>query len=361
MKQLHNVKHDFIRYANCWEDADILLKGLAPKPAGQILSIGSAGDNSFSLLTTDPTMVVAVDINKVQLFLIELKKSAIKTLDYPDFLEFLGFVNSNNRLKLFNSIKQDLTGEAKSYWEYQISNIESGLIYTGKFEKYFSIFSKKILPLVHSRKTIDKHFEEKSEDEQREFYFTTWNNWRWRLLFKLFFSRAVMGKFGRDPAFLKQVEVTVSEHIFGKAESHLITSETQQNYFLKFILTGSFNGALPHYAREENFKKIKANIERIEIFEGFAETAFKKYDRFNYLNLSNIFEYMDESTFKNVTQGIIDATDEGAKFAYWNLMVPRRFSSAFPDHFQYHREESDNLSSIDKCFFYNCFVVDERR
>jgi S-adenosylmethionine-diacylglycerol 3-amino-3-carboxypropyl transferase len=49
-KQLQKVRHDYLRYANCWEDADILLAGLDIKTGDLVLSIGSAGDNSFSLL-----------------------------------------------------------------------------------------------------------------------------------------------------------------------------------------------------------------------------------------------------------------------------------------------------------------------
>ena len=65
------VNFDIIRYANCWEDADILLAGLSPASGSKVLSIGSAGDNSFSFLVTDPELVAAVDINPTQLFLIE--------------------------------------------------------------------------------------------------------------------------------------------------------------------------------------------------------------------------------------------------------------------------------------------------
>jgi len=59
-KQLKSVKHDYIRYANCWEDADILLEGLNPEQGAKILSIGSAGDNSFAFLANNPEVVVAV-------------------------------------------------------------------------------------------------------------------------------------------------------------------------------------------------------------------------------------------------------------------------------------------------------------
>ena len=79
-----NVSFDFIRYANCWEDADVLLKGLDPEENKRFLSIASAGDNSFSLLVSNPELVVAVDVNQNQLFLVELKREAIRQMEYNE-------------------------------------------------------------------------------------------------------------------------------------------------------------------------------------------------------------------------------------------------------------------------------------
>ena len=70
------VSFEFIRYANCWEDAELLLSTLGSREGQRILSVGSAGDNSLSLLTTQPEQIVAVDVSQVQLYLIELKKAA---------------------------------------------------------------------------------------------------------------------------------------------------------------------------------------------------------------------------------------------------------------------------------------------
>jgi S-adenosylmethionine-diacylglycerol 3-amino-3-carboxypropyl transferase len=49
-------KADFsgIRYAQCWEDADVLVEGLDVQPGDVCLSIASAGDNSLALLTCQP-------------------------------------------------------------------------------------------------------------------------------------------------------------------------------------------------------------------------------------------------------------------------------------------------------------------
>ncbi len=49
---IQKVDFNIIRYANCWEDADILLEGLSPAEGSKILSIGSAGDNSFSTINS---------------------------------------------------------------------------------------------------------------------------------------------------------------------------------------------------------------------------------------------------------------------------------------------------------------------
>ena len=56
-----------LRYAQCWEDADILLDALGVQPREICVSIASAGDNSLSLLTRSPARVIAVDLNPAQM------------------------------------------------------------------------------------------------------------------------------------------------------------------------------------------------------------------------------------------------------------------------------------------------------
>ena len=100
-EQLKNVKHDYIRYANCWEDPDVLLEALDVQENDKVLSIGSAGDNSFSLLSKNPKLVVAVDINPIQLNLIELKKAVFSSNNR--FTRFL--VCTNGRMRVRNNLK----------------------------------------------------------------------------------------------------------------------------------------------------------------------------------------------------------------------------------------------------------------
>lgn len=330
-KQLENVNHQYIRYANCWEDADVLLQGLKISNGDRVLTIGSAGDNSFSLLVNDPEIVVAVDINEIQLHLIELKRAAFKSLSHEEFIQFMGFKACVNRKTLFNKVRVELPIHLQAFWSGRMDEIEGGIIYAGKFEKYFRLFKQKILPLVHTKHRIRELFVEKSDLEQAQFFEQKWNTWRWRALFRLFFSKFVMGRFGRDPQFLKEVKVKVSEFILNQAKTHLSSVNCQHNYFLKFIMTGSFGNKLPHYARPENYSKIKKNLDRLVTFHGLAEDVFKQYPRFSKFNLSNIFEYMNEAVFADVAEHLVAHAEDNARFVYWNLMVERNMSQVLPE------------------------------
>jgi len=359
-EQLENVKHDYIRYANCWEDADVLLQGLDVQPSDRVLSIASAGDNSFSLLAQNPEIVVAVDINPVQLNLVELKKAAFKALNYEEFLAFLGFETSSNRKELFERVSEHLSEGQKMFWSGRLEEIEGGIIYAGKFEKYFKLFRTKILRLIHTKKRINRLFEEKTAEEQIKFFNSRWNNLRWRLLFKIFFSKFVMGRFGRDPAFLKEVEVPVSEFIIGQAKTHLSSVYAQKNYFLHFIMKGNFGDSLPHYARKENFDAIKRNIDKLVVFNGLAEEAFKKFNTFTKFNLSNIFEYMNSDLFLSVANNLIENGEPNAHYAYWNLMVPRRMNE-LENTLESDEVLTQKLREIDKGFFYMGINIDIKK
>lgn len=344
------VKKNIIRYANCWEDADLLLSSLSIQRGDKVLSVGSGGDNSFALLSNAPSLVVAIDINPIQLHVIELKKAAIKTLNYTTFLEFLGFRESKRRKEIYSQLVHVLPNKTKDFWDRSFKQIEKGVIYSGKFEKYFRFFARFIVPLIHSKKTIDRLFKKKSAQEQRIFYNEVWENKRWKWLFKIFFSRFIMGKFGRDPSFFNEVKIPVAEYIFDKSKNHLSSTEAQSNYFLYFILTGHFGENLPYYAREENFESIKRNIDSLKTELNTVENVDIVTTGYNKFNLSNIFEYLNMDEFKAIAEKLTANSDSQSRFAYWNLMVNRDMTEISG---KVEKISSDNFK--DKGFFYKSF------
>ncbi len=356
-KHLDEINNDYIRYSNCWEDADLLLSLLDIKKDDKVLSIGSAGDNSFSLLSKAPKKVVAVDVNPAQLHLIKLKKAAFQTLDHEEFISLLGFKPCDNRLQLFEKISNQLDSEALSFWRLHSIKIEEGIIHSGKFEKYFKNFRKYILPIIHNKHRVIELLNQKDDVNQQNFFNNIWNSWRWRTLFKLFFSRKTMGAIGRDPKFLDQVEGSVSDYILNTAKIHLSNSSCQTNGFLHYILNGSFGVHLPHYARKENFEKIKNNIGKFEIFQGYADDAVKEFGQFSKFNLSNIFEYMSSEQFGQQVNYFENESKPNSRFVYWNLMVNRNFSLV-SDLFK--TASPFQNTSIDKGFFYSNLLLSQR-
>jgi S-adenosylmethionine-diacylglycerol 3-amino-3-carboxypropyl transferase len=75
-----------IRYAQCWEDADVLLAALEPGPGRRCLSIASAGDNTLAMLCRDPESVLALDLSPAQLACLELRVAAYRELQHDAFL-----------------------------------------------------------------------------------------------------------------------------------------------------------------------------------------------------------------------------------------------------------------------------------
>ncbi len=347
-----NKKPDFsfIRYANCWEDADLLYENLKPSKGDNILSIASAGDNSLGFLAFDPEYVLAFDVNPTQLFLSELKQKAIQYLDYDDVLKFLGVNACKDRLKLYNTIKSDLSLDAQNFFNNHLNLIQNGIIYSGKFENYFKLFSRFVLPLIHSKSTVDALFSPKNAQQQRDFYNNKWNNRRWKWLFKLFFSKAVMGRFGRDPAFFNEVTSNVGDEIFKRAENHLSSVLVSKNHFLEFQLKGTFKLGLPFYLRPENFHSIKANIHKIKFVKAYL-TEIHINEKFDCFNLSNIFEYMDVDTFKQQAEHIKFLSNPQAKIAYWNLLVPRQLDRCDSNY------KSVPINGNDLCFFYQSMYL----
>lgn len=355
-KLIDKVDFSLIRYSNCWEDANVLIKGLGIKEGNKVLSIGSGGDNSFSLLITRPQKVVVVDVNPTQLYLIELKKVCFQLFSHEETCQFLGFTPTESRFKMYKALRNSLSIEAKDFWDINKEALELGVIHQGKFEKYFQLFANKILPWIHNETRVEALFKDKTLSEQHNFYFREWNTWKWRLLFRIFFSKTVMGRLGRDPYFLSQVDKNVGNTILKKAERELSSSSVSTNPLLRYNLTGSFGGLLPHYLCSENYDLIKENLHLIHLHLGSVESAFLSHGKFDRMNLSNIFEYMNVKHFKDTAQLIYENTNQDGRLAYWNLLVKRRLSEHAP--FKYLQEESTVLSAEDNGFFYDYFHID---
>lgn len=350
----------FVRYANCWEDADILVEGLRPGVGTRVLSIASAGDNTLALLA-EGADVVAADLSRAQLACLELRCAAFKRLKYDELLQFLGVHEADDRLATYALLSSSLSPESRSFWESRAQQVAAGIMHAGKFEDYFRTFRTRVLPLIHSRRRIARMLEPKNAAEREAFWHGVWNNRRWRLLFKVFFSRFLMGRLGRDPEFFRYVEGSVADRIMQRAQYALTVLPTHDNPYLRYIATGNFSSALPRYLRREHFEAIRGGLHRLTLFHGSIEQAAKDHAAggFDAFNLSDIFEYISGEATSSLYARLIEHAKPGARLAYWNMLVPRSRPEALAGQVRPLLELSADLHARDKAFFYSRFHVDE--
>ena len=350
-----------IRYAQVWEDADVLLAGLDVQPGDVCVSIASAGDNALALLTKDPSRVIALDLSPAQLSCLELRVAAYRTLTHAELLELVGSRPSTRRVALFDRCRPALGAATCGFWDRQRAGIEHGIGSLGRFERYFALFRDRVLPLVHSRRTVLELLEPRTLEARRRFYDNRWDTWRWRLLFRVFFSRTVMGRLGRDPEFFRYVEADVAASILGRTRHALSVLDPSENPYVRWILTGTHGAALPCALRPEHFETIRDRVDRLEwhcqsVEEFLERSSERTLDRFN---LSDLFEYVSVEHYHRMLDAIVRCSRPGARLAYWNMLAPRRRPEHLRDRLRPLDDLAGRLHLADRAFFYSAFRVEE--
>jgi S-adenosylmethionine-diacylglycerol 3-amino-3-carboxypropyl transferase len=358
------VQADFsqIRYAQCWEDADVLVEGLDVQPGDVCLSIASAGDNALALLTRDPERVVAIDVSAAQLACLALRVAAYRTLSHAEVLELVGSEPSNRRRALYRRCRPGLTDRATRFWDERPELVEQGIGAAGRFERYFRLFRQYVLPLTQSTNRVERLLQEgRSRDEREQFYETEWNHWRWRLLFRVFFSQFVLGRLGRDPSFFEHVEGRVADRLLARSRHALVELDPAENPYLQWILTGRHRTARPLALREEHFETIRERLDRLEWHQVSLEAALDRADAnsVDAFNLSDVFEYVSPAHYRRLLAQCADVGCPGARLAYWNLFVLRHRPEPLADRLQPRRTRAERLHAHDTTFFYGNFVLED--
>ena len=350
---------DFVRYGSVWEDADVLCEALGPRArGGRLLSIASAGDNALALLTLDPAEVVAADLSAAQVACLELRRAAFATLDHAALLRFLGVMPDAKRAAAYRALAPSLPAAARTFWDARPADIARGAIHAGKFERYFALFRRFALPLVHGPGTVRALLSPRAPQEQLAFYEQRWDTWRWRALFRLFFSRAVRGRLGRDPAFFDHVAGPVGERILARTRHALTALPVAGNPYAVYILTGNFApAALPRYLRAEHFADIRARLGRLRaVVAPIEQAAPGPFDGFN---LSDVFEYLEPAAAARLYHACAATARPGARLVYWNMLAPRARPAALAGAITPLADLAAALHAGDRAWFYGRLHVDE--
>ncbi|MGE5230148.1 MAG: DUF3419 family protein [Deltaproteobacteria bacterium] len=343
-------------FTQSWEDPACDLAALAPLDGATVFTITSGGDNALGFLLADPARVITVDLNPTQTWLLELKLAGMRQFEHGDFLEFLGVRPTGRASLLYRRVRDQLSPEARAYWDRHEEWIAGGVLVAGGFERYFALL-RRALGIVIGRQRLERLFTLAPEDQPR-FYRTEWNTLRWRALIRVGCSRWMLGR-RLDPTWFEQAEGVASfgAH-FNRLASHVIAElPARTNYFLAQILLGRYlsDEIVPDYLKQEHFATLRGRLDRLEVVTADVADALgglpsRSVDA---LALSNVFEYSPRAIFDRARDEIVRVGRPGARVSLRNLLAPRRLAA--DPRFDVDAAMGERLCRADRGFIYSHF------
>lgn len=348
-----------INYSQCWEDANLLKEALTITNEDTVLSLTSGGDNTLALLLKNPNKIFSIDINPVQNYLAELKLKSPKVLDYEQYLELLGVFDSDKRSVYFNGVSELLSEDARSWFRTNSDVIGSGVIHSGKFERYLNGFRKYLLPLVHSKQTVSQFVNQDNVRDQIAFYKNIWNTWRWRFFFGIATNSSLLRRYARQSGS-NATSQTENTSYLKRLERLVYRNHLKTNYYLCYALLGEYGESLPDYLLEKNYGKLQNSSSDACEFRHEDLLSFLKSapdDSLTKYNLSDAFEFLKDEEAVKVWKEIIRTAKNGAAVTYWCNQVEYTPPQELKQNLVCNADLKDQLKEQDRLYFYRSFHI----
>lgn len=252
--------------------------------------------------------VSAIDCNPEAIFLAQVKLAALAHFDVETYLFFIGFYSGDeNRVALFDELKNKLSLEAQKYWQGRKRDLRKGILFAGQFEKFLD----RIRPLIkiYLGGSFYKCFEHPIHE------ITSFPKKRWELLQYLFRKRWIYQLFGnRDEAFIHrngQLEIiphalnqTLSQNtIKSNAMFHLVFNR-HLNMMPTDQLPPSLNARILAKIKKRLVnKEIQLKFHRADILE-FIPSIIPINAHRAFYSLSDLLSFVDHSEMMNLLDSI---------------------------------------------------------
>lgn len=362
---LPDAVDDRLFFAQVREDPALELEVLGDCLDETIAVVGSGGCTALSLVASGAKHVVAVDLNRTQNHLVELKAAALAGGDHRQTLAFLGATKAapEERRAAYRTYRTGLGAGARHYWDARPKNIAEGVLNVGATERLIAAVVWSIRHFAHSRRHVERLLICASLDEQRAFYRETWNNRRWRLLFHVLCNRMVLRK-AYDPAFFEHVDnPSFARHFLRTTEHALTELPIGDNYFFHHMFLGYYRtelgGGLPPYLAPRHTAAMTGVAQRLTLVDGtfLAYLRDRAEGSIAGFSLSNICEWLTPAQTAELFGEIVRTARPGATLCLRNFLgwteVPERWRGVV----QEDRALGERLISRDRSMMQARFVA----
>jgi S-adenosylmethionine-diacylglycerol 3-amino-3-carboxypropyl transferase len=334
---LASAVDDRLYFAQVREDPQLEIEALDAGPDDSIVVVGSGGCTAFSLLAAGAGHVTAVDVNRAQNHLIELKLAAITLLSRTESVAFLGARDcaAIERIDAYAALRPRLTSGARTYWDEHLSAIADGVLDAGVTERFIRLVVLALRLFVQPRARIERMLACDSIESQQSLFERDWNTVRWRAFFRLLLNRAVFRR-AYNPAFFAHLDrPSFAEHFRRRAEHALTELAVRDNYFLHHMLTGRYPvgvaGGVPPYLTEAGYAVAATSCDRLTLVDGTMTDHLRTLPdgSVSGFTLSNICEWLAPHEIDALFNEIVRTAVPNAKLCFRNFVgwteVPPRF------------------------------------
>ncbi len=352
-----------ISYSFGNEDWRTEAKALDIRKDSHVVCVTASGDRPLNLLLNECAKITSIDANPIQSHLLELKRSALRTLDFQGYLDFLGVTEPNKKKMMPRKLYEDLPEESQAFWVKHMKKVENGIIYQGQVERVCKRIAKFIKIARGSKMSKLTSFDDIYE--QREFVAKVWDKPLWRQIFKLALNPKYSKLYIDDPGLHAHLGEGIhpGEYIYDRMTESLYNFLAKENPLFSLVLNGEVmpSAFAPHMVKESALR-IKSHLDNLEVVTAnmidYLEAAPKEsIDRFSF---SDIASYMDQASFNRMLRAMRRCAKKGARFCIRQFLSDHKLELDNSDHMARDAKLELELEKEDRCFLYR-FIVGEIR
>jgi S-adenosylmethionine-diacylglycerol 3-amino-3-carboxypropyl transferase len=322
------ARTDRLFFAQVREDPNIELTALAPGPDDRVVVVSSGGCTALSLLAAGAARVDAVDLNRTQNHMVELKVAALRTLSRAAVLAFIGAIPApaSARHRWYAIARAELTPAARAYWDDHGDDVGKGILACGVGERFIALVTWALRYLVQSPVRLERLLACRTLAEQRELFAREWDHWRWRALYALLVNRWTLSR-AYDSGFFTHVgRKDFAAHLRRLAEHVLTDVPVANNYFLHQMLSGRYPvdqpDGVPPYLSEGGSARVAEHSDRLTLVDGsvLEYLRLQKPRSVDCIALSNICEWLTIDEIGDLFNEVERVAAPGARVVFRNYV-----------------------------------------
>ena len=333
------------------EDWKTEAAALKIQPEDTVLCVTASGDRPLNLLLSECKQLISIDANPLQNALLELKKAAMASLPFEEYLSFLGAIPCKNRLELLQKIGGS--------FPFSKRMIRKGILYQGATERLCGLGAK-VLRLTRGSK-VDRLFQFDSIEEQKHFVKQEWNTPAWQKVCRYGLHPWVTRRTLKDPGLYAYVDPHIHPgmYICERMNQSLEHQLAKDSYFISLILKGSVDPrAFPPYLTEDGANRIRKNLGRlttqiIDLISYLKQAPSESIDCFS---LSDVASYISDEDFVTLLKELHRTAKPGARFSIRQFMSRRMIPKELAPLFSRDLPLEKELEHQDNCFVYHFTV-----